>query len=63
MRNLFVGFFVVTMALAGCAHRGAVRVECQGPLRPINPSAEIKGKRASVAPASPSTRSGAGKSL
>ena len=35
--------------LSACAHRGAVRVECDGPLRPINASS-IKPDPVSVAP-------------
>jgi hypothetical protein len=54
MRNAFIPFLVVAMALAGCAHRGAIRVECKGPLRPINQPAEVKGTSVRVGPASPS---------
>ena len=46
-------FLMVTILLAGCAHRGAVRVECEGPLRPINRPAPLNDASVTVEPASP----------
>ena len=43
-----LGVFLLTVVLAGCAHRGAVRVECEGPLRPINRPAPLKDAPVSV---------------
>lgn len=54
MRNSCIPFLMVAMALAGCAHGSAIRVECQGRLRPINRPAEVKDTSARVGPASPS---------
>jgi hypothetical protein len=31
------------LLLSSCAHREALRVECDGPLRPINQLAPVKG--------------------
>jgi len=46
-------FLILTVFVAGCAHRGAVRVECDGPLRPINRPVPVPSTEApvSVAPA------------
>jgi hypothetical protein len=55
-----VRYFVLMTLLAGCAHRGAVRVECDGPLRPINRPTLLKDAPASVVPASPGTQTGSG---
>jgi hypothetical protein len=52
MLNTVVRFFVLMTVLAGCAHRGAVRVECDGALRPINPKEQLRESPVSVAPAS-----------
>jgi len=40
---------VLATCLAACAHRGAVRVECEGALRPIN---RVDGKSPGNAPVS-----------
>ena len=53
MSNALIRFWVVSLVLAGCAHRGAVRVECDGPLSPINSPAHLK-----EAPASPGISQG-----
>lgn len=53
MSNALIRFSMVTLLLAGCAHRGAVRVECDGPLSPINSPANSKEARVSIVPASP----------
>jgi hypothetical protein len=60
MLNTIVRSFLLMTLLAGCAHRGAVRVECDGPLRPINRPAPLKDAPVAVAPASPSTSNGSG---
>jgi hypothetical protein len=52
MLNTVIRCFVLMTLLAGCAHRGAVRVECDGGLRPINQSAPSKEAPATVVPAS-----------
>ena len=36
MLKPWVSFLILTVILPGCAHRGAMRVDCDGPLRPIN---------------------------
>ena len=51
MPNTLLRFLMVTILLAGCAHRDAVRVECEGPLRPINQP--LQNAPVTVAPASP----------
>jgi hypothetical protein len=38
MKNVFIGSWLLITVLTGCAHRGAVRADCDGPLRPINES-------------------------
>ena len=60
MLNTIVRSLFLLTLLAGCAHRGAVRVECDGPLRPINRPALLKDGPVSVVPASPSTPTGRG---
>jgi hypothetical protein len=45
---------VCLISLSACAHRGAVRVDCKGPLRPINRPTQIKGDTP-VSPTVPST--------
>jgi hypothetical protein len=60
MPKVSIRFWMVVLFLAGCAHRGAVRVECDGPLRPINRPALLKDAPVSVVPASPSTPTGSG---
>jgi hypothetical protein len=52
MLNTIVRSFLLAALLAGCAHRGAVRVECDGGLRPINQSALLKDAPVTVVPAS-----------
>jgi hypothetical protein len=58
MVNTVIRCSVLITLLAGCAHRGAVRVECDGPLRPINRPAPLKDAPVTVAPASPGTPTG-----
>ena len=55
MLKFSIHFWMVAILLAGCAHRGAVRVECEGPLRPINTPAALKDAPVMVVPASPDT--------
>ncbi len=58
MPKAFIGFLMVAISLAGCAHRGAARVECEGPLRPINRPAKFQDAPVSVVPASPNAAIG-----
>lgn len=37
MRKSLWCLMSVCLVLSACAHRGATRMECDGPLRPINP--------------------------
>ena len=60
MLNTLVRCSLLISLLAGCAHRGAVRVECEGPLRPINRPAPLKDAPVTVVPASTSTPTGSG---
>jgi hypothetical protein len=60
MLNTIVRSLFLLTLLTGCAHRGAVRVECDGPLRPINRPALLKDAPVTVVPASPSTPTGRG---
>jgi hypothetical protein len=53
MWNIVFRLFVFSVIVAGCAHRGAVRVECAGPLRPINRPAPLNDAPVMVEPASP----------
>jgi hypothetical protein len=55
-----IRFSMVALLLAGCAHRGAVRVDCEGPLRPINRPASLKDAPVTVAPGSPEATKKAG---
>jgi hypothetical protein len=55
MLKFSIHFWMVAILLAGCAHRGAARVECEGPLRPINASATLRDAPVTVVPASPDT--------
>jgi hypothetical protein len=50
MSNPFIRFLMVGILLAGCAHRGAVRVECGGPLSPINLSVHPKEAPVTITP-------------
>ena len=43
MLKPWVGLLILTVTLAGCAHRGAMRVDCDGPLRPINRPRDVEG--------------------
>jgi len=36
MLTQFIRVLFLACVLSACAHHGAVRVECNGPLRPIN---------------------------
>jgi hypothetical protein len=53
MLKPWASFLILTVILAGCAHRGAMRVDCEGPLRPINRAANLKEAPVTVVPASP----------
>lgn len=54
MLKTLAPLLVITTCLAACAHRGAVRVECDGALRPINGSGSTSSHApVSVAPATP----------
>jgi hypothetical protein len=55
MLKPWASFLILTVTLAGCAHRGAMRVDCEGPLRPINRPANLKEAPVTVVPASPET--------
>jgi hypothetical protein len=50
-----LGVLLLTVVLAGCAHRGAARIECEGPLRPINRPVPLKDAPVSVSPADSNT--------
>jgi hypothetical protein len=57
MLKLSAPLLVLVICLAACAHRGAVRVECDGPLRPINGSSPAPSEApVSVEPGNPDTR-------
>jgi hypothetical protein len=58
--NTVIRCSVLISLLAGCAHRGAVRVECGGSLRPINRPTLLRDTPVSVAPAGPSTPTASG---
>jgi hypothetical protein len=51
MLRPFIQIVVLASLLTACAHRGAVRVDCEGPLRPINRPSEAQPP-VTVAPAS-----------
>jgi hypothetical protein len=53
MSKTMLRSLLVTLFLAACAHRGAVRVDCEGPLRPINTPAPLKDAPVTVAPVNP----------
>jgi hypothetical protein len=53
MSNPYIRTLILGILLAGCAHRGAVRVECGGPLSPINSPVPPKDGPASLVPTSP----------
>jgi hypothetical protein len=42
---------MIALSLTACAHHGAVRVDCDGPLRPVNTPTEAHDPPVSVAPA------------
>jgi len=44
---------VCLVSLAGCAHHGAVRVTCDGALRPVNAPIESQDPPVSVSPHDP----------
>lgn len=60
MTKVLIRFSILAILLAGCAHRGARRVECEGALRPINRPAPLKDAPVTVAPASPEATTKAG---
>jgi hypothetical protein len=49
MLKTLVHLLILATCVVACAHRGAVRVECEGPLRPIN---RTDGKPPGEAPVS-----------
>ena len=51
--------FVVVLILSGCAHHGAVRVKCDGRLRPVNAPIESHEPPVSVLPHDPVDRKSA----
>ena len=53
MLRTYALWIVLAALLTACAHRGAVRVECEGPLRPINRPASPGEAPVSVTPAAP----------
>ncbi len=53
MSNTLLRSLLVTIFLAACAHRGAVRVDCEGTLRPINRPAPLKDAPVTVVPTNP----------
>ena len=53
MSNPFIRLLVVGILLAGCAHRGAERVDCGGPLSAINPPVHPKEGPVSLIPTRP----------
>jgi hypothetical protein len=55
MLSTLLRSLLVTILVASCAHRGAVRVDCEGPLRPINTRAPLKEAPVTIVPASPDT--------
>jgi hypothetical protein len=56
MLNTLIRLLILATFLVGCAHHGALRVECEGPLRPINPPMSLKDAPVTVVPASPDTQ-------
>jgi hypothetical protein len=53
MLTTLIRLLILATLVVGCAHRGAVRVECDGPLRPINPPMSLKDAPVTVVPARP----------
>jgi hypothetical protein len=62
MLNSWVRIFTLSIVLSACAHHGAMRVECEGPLRPINRPVQLSDAPVSVLPASPDTSKNGGNS-
>jgi hypothetical protein len=60
MLKTLVHLLVLATSVTACAHRGAVRVECEGPLRPINRAASTAPGEGpvSVVPATPQSLPG-----
>ena len=54
MSQKLSALMVCLVSLSACAHRGAVRVDCTGPLRPINRAAQINGDTPAAPPPAPS---------
>ena len=52
MSNPYIRFLILGILLAGCAHRGAARVDCGGPLSPINPPVHPQEGPVSLVPTS-----------
>ena len=55
MPNAYLLVLILGISLSGCAHWGAMRVDCTGPLRAINRPVPAKDVPL-VVPASPNTR-------
>ena len=60
MPKVSIRFLIVAISLAGCAHRGAVHVECDGSLRPVNTPAPLKDAPVTVVPGSAETSKNGG---
>ena len=58
MLKPWAGLLILTVSLAGCAHRGAMRVDCDGPLRPINRASTLKDAPVTVVPTPETPASG-----
>jgi hypothetical protein len=51
MPKTFIQFVLLATLVTACAHRGAVRVDCEGPLRQINPPVSSREPPVTVEPA------------
>ena len=60
MSNPFIRFLMLGVLLAGCAHRGAARVECGGPLSPINQPVHPKEAPTTLVPTNPGAAADSG---
>jgi hypothetical protein len=58
MLKPWVGFLILNGFLAGCAHRGAMRVDCEGPLTRINRLSTLKEAPVTVVPTPETPASG-----
>ena len=55
-----LSLLILAAAVTACAHRGAIRVVCEGPLRPINRPAPAP-QPAAGEPSGPAVSTGEGK--